>query len=359
MGEGGSAVAVSRQRRTSREPAFGSDSFLDVVANLVGIVLIIIVLVGARVRELPLIAAVESTAPALVLTADAETPRLAAELERLQAELERLQARLLALLGESDAVHKRERVIQSERDAVRRRQASYGKRQDELEETRRRSQADLEAERRSLAERLAELQRAIRELEALPPEQRTLRYHLPVSRPVDAGELLFECRGGRVTFIDLNAFLDQVKQSLSTSAEALRGQWEVNQTTRVVGAFQMKYIIARERTTGLDRTQANLPPTEQRGFGYGLDSWEITPVLPVRGEPLAEALAGSSDFLRIVNGLDPDQAVLTFFVYPDSFGLFRRLRDHLYDQGFVVVGRPLQMDQPIRGSRRGSVSQGQ
>ena len=41
------------RRQGTREPSFGSDSFLDVVANLVGIVLIIIVLVGARIRELP------------------------------------------------------------------------------------------------------------------------------------------------------------------------------------------------------------------------------------------------------------------------------------------------------------------
>lgn len=41
------------RRRGDAEPAFGSDSFLDILANMVGILIILIVIVGLRVRHNP------------------------------------------------------------------------------------------------------------------------------------------------------------------------------------------------------------------------------------------------------------------------------------------------------------------
>jgi hypothetical protein len=51
--------------------------------------------------------------------------------------------------------------------------------------------------------------------------------------------------------------------------------------------------------------------------------------------------------------------VVTFWVYPDSFGLFRQLRDYLYERDLVVAGRPLPPAMPIMISRHGTVSRGQ
>ena len=53
------------------------------------------------------------------------------------------------------------------------------------------------------------------------------------------------------------------------------------------------------------------------------------------------------------------QTAVTFWVYPDSFDLFRRLRDLLYERDVVVAGRPLPDGVPIASSRRGTVSRGQ
>jgi hypothetical protein len=78
----------------------------------------------------------------------------------------------------------------------------------------------------------------------------------------------------------------------------------------------------------------------------------------VRGETLEAALAPSSDFRRLVDGLDAS-TVITFWVYPDSFELFRRLRDHLYERGLEVAGRPLPEGAPIAASRHGTASRGQ
>jgi hypothetical protein len=216
-----------------------------------------------------------------------------------------------------------------------------------------------DADARPLKTRIDELQKALKQLEAVPAERRALRYHPPISKPVNAGELFFECRDNRVTFIDLEELLDQVKAELSEKREALRNQWQVIDQVGPVGPFALKYVLSRQRSDGLDAAFGNVPPLSGRGFSYGVTEWEVIPVRSERGEPASAALAASSAFRRIVDSLDTDQAVLTFFVYTDSISAFRTLRDYLTERGFLVAGRPLPMDAPIGGSPRGTKSRAQ
>src|SRR5579875_1752543 len=87
-----------RRRRQSREIEFSFDSFLDVVANVVGIILrlILVAWVGARSYKAIVPAAAP---PALTQEEIAELPDpqdpLAPELERQRRELAETQARLL------------------------------------------------------------------------------------------------------------------------------------------------------------------------------------------------------------------------------------------------------------------------
>ena len=100
-------------------------------------------------------------------------------------------------------------------------------------------------------------------------------------------------------------------------------------------------------------------PESTGTFRYGLSDWQVEPILPDRGESAETALANGSEFRQIVDRIDPQQTVVTFWIYPDSFTLFRRLRDFLYERDVVVAGRPLPEGIPIASSRRGSVSRGQ
>jgi hypothetical protein len=85
----------------------------------------------------------------------------------------------------------------------------------------------------------------------------------------------------------------------------------------------------------------------------------VEPVQAERGEPAEAALKEGSAFRRVADALAPDETAVTFWVYPDSFALYRALRDHLHGRDFVVAGRPLADDMPIGASRRGTVSRGQ
>jgi hypothetical protein len=126
-----------------------------------------------------------------------------------------------------------------------------------------------------------------------------------------------------------------------------------------VDAFKLRYTLTRERVSAFDQALRDIAPPPDGRFHYALTRWELIPILPRRGESLREALRAGSRFRQVIDGLDPDQATLTFFIYPDSFELFRALRDELYEIGFVVAGRPLPASQHIFGSRTGSISRGQ
>src|SRR5262245_47240703 len=91
---------MRRRRRREQEIGFSFDSFLDVVANVVGVIirLILVVWVGARsypaLQQAP---APEPPPPAETVTTPPEEPPdpLEAELARQRADLARAQARLL------------------------------------------------------------------------------------------------------------------------------------------------------------------------------------------------------------------------------------------------------------------------
>lgn len=372
-----------RRRHRPREISFGFDSFLDVVANVVGIIirLILVVWVGARsytaIQQHP-----EMTDPNTAQPASEVRPRtqeeplppppptsepepedpLHKELIRQREELARAQAELLEQLRRLQGL---EATNQQAEIAL----ASIGAQRRKLEEMRQGlagTQAEKGGRLRQEAVSLAELQQrrlrleeAIRSLQQLPSPTRALRYRTPVSRPVQAEEVFFECRQGRVAYIDLEALLGEVKRGLEDKGQLLRNQWQVSDRAGPAGAFQMRYVVERERE-GFGPTDVVGQPDTMTNFRYGLTEWVLEPIAPVRGESPEQALAADSQFRRVIDSLLPAQAAVTFWVYPDSFAIFRQLRDLLYDRDITVAGRPLPEGRPIAASsRHGSRSRGQ
>ncbi len=353
-----------RRRRRVREIPFSFDSFLDVVANVVGIIIRLILIAWVGARSYSSIQAIlkQTTSFSSPGTSSPEPQDpLQAELIQNRQELAKIQARLLEQLRQAQEVQ--EKTSQAEKELT-----FLASRRKDLEHqlTSRDKNASWQTGEPldgviSLAEvqqRRQLLLEEIQTLEKLPPLNKTLRYHSPVSRPVDSEELFFECRQGRVTLIDIGALVAEIRRGMEEKSDLLRTRWQVTEVTRPVGAFRLRYTFEREPST-LEALGGSAAPGTDANFRYGLSEWEVEPMTPLRGETQAEALAERSQFRQIVDFLDPQQAVVTFWVYPDSFGLFRRLRDYLYDRNLVVAGRPLPEGIPIKSSRHGTISRGQ
>src|SRR5262249_48825676 len=148
-------------------------------------------------------------------------------------------------------------------------------------------------------------------LQAQPVQTKVFRYHAPVSRAVYDDQIRFECRNGRVTFIDMTALVAEMKADLDSHIRTLRTQWSVAHTTGPVGAFRMRYTLYREKNPLEAVLATGRSPSATAGFqlGYRL---VLEPESELRGETLAMALASGSEFRLLVDRLDPRLTVVTF-----------------------------------------------
>jgi hypothetical protein len=358
-----------RRRRRQREIAFSFDSFLDVVANVVGVIirLILVTWVGARsyhaVMAQPT-ADKPAQQPRTFAAAPAALPpvhdALELELTQHRQELEQQQERLLEQLRQCQILETVNTKSNEEVSALTAAQQSVAQQADQLEHAAKDQTNVTQRVQLSLAElesRGKKLSQELLELEKLPPMTKILRYHTPVSRPVHADELHFECRQGRISFIDIDAFLTEVRRSTNDYVDQLRTQWSVTGVTGPIGAFRLRFTVEREQN--LLNGDAGSVPTGQGGFRYGLSGWVAEPIVEIRGETAAAALAANSEFHRLIDNLDPEHAVVTLWVYPDSFALYRQLRDYLHEHNIEVAGRPLPPGTSIASTRQGSASRGQ
>jgi hypothetical protein len=348
-----------RRRRHGREIPFSFDSFLDVVANVVGIIirLILVVWVGARtytgMQPNPM------DQPMAEITSPEPADPLASELEQRRRELALAQNRLsdqMRLLDDARvkgaepseewaALETRRRKLEQEQADLDRQTAERGR----IVQA-----ASLSGE--ELRQRSRKLMDEIKAMEKLPSVKKTFHYKTPISQPVQAEELLFECQNGRVAFVDVGSMLREVRASIHDRGEELRSRWQVEGVVGPIGAFRLHYVLERER----DMLGIGNSPDHNANFRYGLTGWVVEPATAARGEPVDAALAANSEFRRIVDAIDPQQTVVTFFVYPESFAAFRQLRDYLYEHDVVVAGRPLPAGAPITASsKNGTRSRGQ
>jgi hypothetical protein len=350
-----------RRRRPNREIAFSFDSFLDVVANVVGIILrlILVAWVGARSYK----AFVPVPVPAEVAEEREVAPQLndplTPEVARQRAELARAQALLLDQLRRLDQEDTEVTATKKDLEALQ-------KRKDELDHYRTSlvtvgKSKDAAAHQTALTMEELHLRsrKVIEEIEALrkePPPRQTLHYRTPVSAPVQSEEWMFECRQGRVTLVDIGTLLEEALRKARAQVDQLRDRWEYTDVTAPAGAFRLRFTVERER--GLVGELGGAPAPHS-SFRASMSSWDVEPVTPARGEAVEAALAPGSEFRRVIDHLDSRQATVTLWVYPDSFPLYRRLRDYLHEHDLVVAGRPLPEGSFIAASRHGSASRGQ
>jgi hypothetical protein len=361
-----------RRRRRTREIEFSFDSFLDVVANVCGIIirLILVTWAGSRAYHAAVAEHALSTldAPAAVAEAESaaplpELPAITDPLEqealRRRAELALQEQRLLQQLRQFDWLKEGNQKAQGQVASVDAAELEARKQQAALEKSVAKDDAEVRAAEMSMAEferRSKKLAAELTALEKEPPPTKILKYLTPLSHPVHTAQLDFECASNRVSFVDVEAFAMEAQRTTEDKRGASLPQ-EVEGITEAIGAFKMHYTL--ERVANLQVGVMGLP-VQEKSLRYRLTEWTVEPVASGRGETADKALRAGSEFHRQVDAVDPERSVITFWVYPDSFGLYRQLRDYLHEKGIEVAGRPLPPGAPIAGSaRRGTVSRGQ
>jgi hypothetical protein len=323
------------------EPAFGSDSFLDVTANLVGVLIILIVLVGLRVSQAP---------PEIFARDTAQKRRMAV----VQEELANLKRRGSWLSQRAAALDQAMEAKQSTLSRLESQQRDLTGSANQWSEQKGRQRLELEQQNQELDRarlRLVGLEQELDQAKAnmLPP--RELVYRSPLSRPVEADEIHFELQAGRVSFVDLQGLLNRAKSKGRSMEAELRSRGRATGEAGPVAGFRLLFTMAREE----------MPFTQSLLYGNNslrarLVEWEVLPTRELRGEPAASALRDGSLFDTVLARHSPSDYAVTIWTYPDSFAAYRQLRDHLHERGYAVAARPLPLGSTIRGSVLGSRS---
>jgi hypothetical protein len=204
----------------------------------------------------------------------------------------------------------------------------------------------LRAERDKLKVELAALR-------ALPrPKATTILTKSPVARPTVSDEYHFELRHNRVSYINLERLLELAKADAQIRIRMTDRMGLINSQVGPVQGFSLGYVLGRA-SAGIEELM------ERHSIRFDLKGWEIIPESEQRGETYEATRNPISQYSRALNQLSPGRSVVTLWVYPDSFTLYRQLRAELVDRGYSVAGRPLPEGLLIRGSPMGTVSAAQ
>ncbi len=321
-------------RRHAEENSVGEDSFLDTIANLVGIMIILVVIFGSKTK-------IEAEAYGRELAA--KEP--AAELSEPVREVQALQNSLLALELKQREYELENQYRKHERDSM---LAQLSLARAAVEEhlkslnLERRESIEQEQQLESLELQLKELNEKMGAAEESKRPQIVLE-HLPtpMAKTVFNREMHVKLQHGRVTVIPWDRLIEMLKQQVPLAARRNASRNTLDDTLGPVGGWLMRYRML------------SVPG------GFELDRFEVESVSSAEDESLEEAFQTAGRLNLELASRNPAETVVTVWTYPDSFEKYRELKAYLFRQGFLSAARPLPEGMHIGASPRGSRSTAQ
>jgi hypothetical protein len=317
----------------------GQDSFVDVVTNLVGIMIVLVIIVGVKVKHVWVDPAGAKDAPPDAARADS-----AAGLATLQS---------TAVAIEGDVRRTGEQVMRMDQElaarAIEREQLATllaaGKH--EIADRRGHLEAGAQADfdlKQQLAALSAQLNESKTELNQVEndhlPAVELRHFMTPISRTVFGKEVHFRLSNGRIAYVPLDELLDMAKSNLHKELPELNSPAAITEHEQIAGPFQgfeMRYSLEIE-PAGAGRASVRLREAQ------------FVPSGGEPGETLVAALQPTSDFRRHLAEHDPSQTTATIWVYPEGFADFRKIKDELYRLGYATAARPLPVGANVSGS---------
>jgi len=317
----------AKKKRTTL--GMGHDSFLDIVANLVGVLIILIAVFGG-------------TSSAMVQEAERkvqqellEKPELVAASDTQVSELAQLASRAVRAHADSDLLERRVdrfdaqiRLRKQERAALMDlqsiAQSVWEEKQQELD------QSQVVAARRQtelamIKEQLTELEGEKARLKTLPDSVVALQ-HLPtpMAKKVYEDRIVLRLRDDYVSVVPSDLLIKMIAKHVRRSGRP--------KETDVVGpirGYTARYSLVLGKTSALFHGAIFQPVSE-----------------PI-GQPIDKVIAGQSEIESELAGRNPNSTSVMVWVYPDSYRSLRQLKEYLYAKGYATAVRPRETHEPI------------
>lgn len=333
------------KRRDSGADAPGQDAFLDVVANLVGILIILVMIVAAQAKRgflgadapPPPPAAIEPLPDVETATASANAVEqgivqikrnLAAQNMELQMkQQERARLQLLVTVAEQSMAKHREQLSAEDQQRF-----------------------DLQAQLVASAKELQQLELERMTLDQSRPPNVIPHLPTPMAKTVFGTEVHFRLLGGKITYLPWDEMIETMKAELPRQAQKQADTPRAEFSLPVISGFGAKYVLRRFDVDVQTRIAAS------RQARVGLERFFFVQVDEGLGETVDQALRNGSQFRSRLGSKAPQQVTVTLWTYPDSFEEFRAIKQELFRMGYLTAGRPLPAGYPIGGSPDGTRS---
>ena len=351
----------------------GQDSFLDIIANLVGVLIILVVIVGAQATSsMVSLSENEATSEAQLEIAAAEAQAEAQAEAEADLAFEQLESKMKAELSVlEDAANKfrydRIRLQQQTDDEKRLAQQLATRRHAmlvQLEAVRaiqkerkqevlnklnqqQQKQLELQSQKIRLVAQLESLNKSINAVAASRIEssvETIEHFPNPIAKTVFSNEVHFRLDRGKIVHVPLDELVEQMKGELRLKAEKLEQSDGTRETIGPINGFRLQYELGIALDHRTNRPNARIVHFKQ---------FTIVPVDPNAGEPLSDALQDGSRFSNLLKRMEPRRTTVSVWVYPNSYDEHAALKDWLYERGYQMASWPLRNGRPISGGPNG------
>ncbi len=316
-------------KRNSDGMEVGQDSFLDITANLVGILIILVVVIGTKTkldaeeygRKIQ-----ETETPQEIKSAAGRVRILRQQLGKQQSDLAEYNLEIKYRELERDRIL--QDVLLTRESVSSQMSGSDADKQQSIERTR--QQERLEKELSDIEEQILlqeETERPKIVLEHLPT---------PMAKTVLNQELHLQLKNGLVTIVPWDQLLNALRSQVPLAMQRGNRASIIEEKLGPIGGFLMTFRL-------------NAIPQ-----GYDLENFDLQPTEGIISESITDAFSGAGRIRLELAGRNPEETVVTVWVYPDSFPEFRELKTKLFSQGFLTAARPLPEGVAIGASPQGT-----
>jgi hypothetical protein len=332
-------------RRHTDDAAIGGDCFLDTIANLVGILIILVVIVGARSYS----TAKQSIEKELL----GQTEALQSPLKKVQQLDQDLDSQHISLVNYERELAYRSAERMATIDEVTIAKAVLEEEVGKLDDDQKK-QFEVDVELSELEKQLAELLKQQGEL-PIEAAQVSILQHLPtpMAKTVFGQEIHVMLLDGMVTVVPWNDLIETLKREARGAAARNSQKSNITNTLGPIGGFTMKYALKSQTGVMSDGVSARM------GRMVELDRFILLPTEDAIKETLDQAMGSGGRLSTELSRFRNQYVTVTAWVYPDSFQTFRMLKERLFPEGFLCAARPLPFDVPIGASPNGANSTAQ
>jgi hypothetical protein len=332
-------------KRNEEEFAVGDDAFMDTIANLVGIMIILVVIVGSKGFDAARTLAREEVQDQMeqLKTPTAKAENLDRDVDEQIDQLQQYEVETAYRNAERMTLVDQKTLIDQE----------IQKRLEQLD-ARAKQAFEVDAQVGALERQFEELTKQQGELPEVQKAVIALQ-HLPtpMAKTVFGKELHVMIRDHQLSVIPWDTLVDLLKSSARSTASRNSQRDKFEDVLGPIDGFLMRYRLISKSGLMSDGRVAAM------GKMVELERFELEETRDVLRESVEASLAQKGRLRAELDATRSNHTTVTVWVYPESFNEFRKLKELLYKEGCLCAARPLPRDMRIGASPQGSSSTAQ